>query len=261
MPTASDPWSGDEPPHVPWRTDHGPLPQVCLTPGDPDRVALYGQVMDDFTILGQRREYVLARGSVAGVPIAVCSTGIGGPSTEIALVELARLGVRTVIRTGGMGSITADVPSGEIVVVDRAHTFASGTARAYEAAPLVHATPKVVTALRQSLAEQGEGTAAPASVVSADSYYVGEGRAVPGLEAVAERRYAEILETDAVGIDMEAATILAVGPAVGLDVGGILVAHGNRVDDSWVVHYESRQLAMMAAACRAAAALVERTDR
>src|SRR5690606_39318804 len=76
-----------------------------------------------------------------------------------------------------------------------------------------------------------------------------------------ERRYAEILETDAVGIDMEAATILAVGPAVGLDVGGILVAHGNRVDDSWVVHYESRQLAMMAAACRAAAALVERTDR
>lgn len=255
MQTASDPWRGDEPPHVPWRREHGSLPTTCLLPGDPDRVELFGQVLDDFEILGRRREFVLAAGTADGERIAVCSTGIGGPSTEIVLVELARLGVATVIRTGGMGSISSDVASGQIVVVDSALTFASGTAAAYEAEREVWATPEVAEALREALPSQERVPPQPLSVVSADSYYVGEGRTVPGLEAAAERRYREIVASGAAGIDMEAATVLALGHALRLRCGVILVAHGNRLDDSWVHDFAPRQLVMMRAASRAAAVL------
>lgn len=255
MQTASDPWREGEPPHVPWQHSHGPLPPVCLIPGDPDRVDLYAEVLDEFRILGRRREYVLAVGTFEGQPIAVCSTGIGGPSTEIAIVELARLGVTTVIRTGGMGAITRDVPSGDIVVVGGADTSASGTARAYEADPRVGASPSVVEALHGALAA-GEGRpGSTVDVISADSYYVAEGRPLPGLEGHAERRYRELFASGAAGVDMEAATAFAVAKALGLQYGAILVAHGNRVDDTWVADYTPRQLVMMRAAAGAAAGL------
>ncbi|ASO21994.1 uridine phosphorylase [Actinoalloteichus hoggarensis] len=251
--SAADPWLNGRPPHLPIPEGER-LPAVCLLPGDPARVDRAGGVLDDFRLLGQNREFRLGVGHVGGVGVAVCSTGIGGPSTEIALVELARLGVGTVIRTGGMGALAAHIAPGDLCVVTTAAREGGAAACYADPATPARSSTDVSTALRTAAASNGE---APhdIGVLSCDSYYVGEGRPVPGLEARAAARLAAIESRAVDGMDMECETVLVVGAALGLRVGGILVAHASRATDQWLEDYEPAQLRMLRVAATAAAEL------
>lgn len=60
------------------------------------------------------------RGSLDGVPVAVCSTGIGGPSAAIAMEELVECGADTFIRVGTSGGIVDEVKGGDIVIATSA---------------------------------------------------------------------------------------------------------------------------------------------
>lgn len=249
---ASDPWLNGKPPHIP--TDGRALPGVCLLPGDPDRVSLAAEVLSDFEVIGQRREYRLAEGTWQGQRLAVCSTGIGGPSTEIAVVELSRLGVHTFLRVGGMGAIPAHITPGTLTSVATVLRD-GGTARFYapDQAP-IGAHPEVIHALFSAAASQEENLV-PITAVSCDSYYVGEGRALPGLEEIAEARLEDILASGADAMDMECESVFAVARALGRRYGAVLAAHGNRATDEWLEDYEPTQRRMLQLACTAAAAL------
>ena len=83
------------------------VPEVFFLPGDPSRVDLFGENAESFERLGNNREFAAAAGIYKGRRFGVCSTGIGGGSTEITIVELARLGVKVMIRTGGCGALRA----------------------------------------------------------------------------------------------------------------------------------------------------------
>ncbi|TBL36312.1 uridine phosphorylase, partial [Klebsiella oxytoca] len=52
--------------------------------------------------------------------VIVCSTGIGGPSTSIAVEELAQLGIRTFLRIGTTGAIQEHINVGDILVTTAA---------------------------------------------------------------------------------------------------------------------------------------------
>ncbi len=60
-------------------------------------------LMDKPVSLASRREFTTWRAELDGKPVIVCSTGIGGPSTSIAVEELAQLGIRTFLRIGTTG--------------------------------------------------------------------------------------------------------------------------------------------------------------
>jgi uridine phosphorylase len=60
-------------------------------------------------------EFLGFRGTVGGVPLGVCSTGIGGPSASIAIEELANVGVDTFIRVGSAGRRQESILSAEAV--------------------------------------------------------------------------------------------------------------------------------------------------
>ena len=64
------------------------------------------------------------------MPVSVCSTGIGGPSTAIAMEELSRCGAETFIRVGSAGARRDGIDIGEPVIVSGA-IRAGGTAQAY----------------------------------------------------------------------------------------------------------------------------------
>ncbi len=250
--SAADPWLGGKAPHVPARI--GELPSVCLLPGDPARVGMAAEVLDDFVLLGENREFRLGVGTLHDQKIAVCSTGIGGPSSEIAVVELSRLGVDTFIRVGGMGAMRADIAPG--VLTRAALALRDGrTSRLYtnddEDIPS-HAD--VNAALDDAAAELGH-TLTPISVMSCDSYYIGEGRPLPGLEEVARRRLDEVIARGADAMDMECETIFAVARALNRRYGAILATHGNRVTDGWLEDYEPIQKQLLSVACSAAAVL------
>jgi uridine phosphorylase len=243
--SAADPWLGATPPHLP--TPQCPLPTNVLLPGDPARVDVTLTLLDQPRLTGQRREFRLGTGHWRGVPVAVCSTGIGGPSTEIALVELARLGARSVVRVGGMGAWTPDLPVGAIGVVSEA-TRGGGAARWYSGQD----TPAVPdSALQGALEDAARLSGRPVRrvrVESVDSYYLGQGRPVPGHEEAATRRTAEVLFAQVDGLDMESETVLAVGRALGLRSAALLGVHGNRVTDEWLEDYEPLQHDVVVAA-------------
>ncbi|TAM70063.1 MAG: phosphorylase [Microbacteriaceae bacterium] len=249
--TAADPWKNGLPPHIPAT---GSLPRVCLLPGDPGRVAMVARILERFVEVGYRREYRLATGVFGGVELAVCSTGIGGPSTEIAVVELARLGVDTFIRVGGMGAIPASIAPGALTAVATV-LRESGTARFYadDDTP-IDAHPEVLAALAEAATLQAERLA-QIRVLTCDAYYVGEGRPLIGLEDIAARRLDAIMATGADAMDMECETIFAVARALGCRYGAILATHGNRETDEWLEDYEPVQMRMLSVAVQAAAML------
>lgn len=258
--SAQDPWRGGAPPHLPAGAADEALPPVCLLPGDPARVDLAAEVLDDFHVLGQNREFRIGTGRApGGRRIAVCSTGIGGPSTEIAVVELARLGVRTVLRTGGMGALTDRIPPGTVCAATRALP-GSGAASYYPADPAGPAShPAVLTALRRA-ARDLDVPLTEISVATVDSYYLGQGRPLSGHEERAAARMDVLRGLGADGLEMETETVLAVAGALGVRAGAVLVAHANRVTDGWLEDYRPAQLAMLRVATGAAALLSDDND-
>ena len=104
----------------------GDIGRYVILPGDPARCEKIARCFDEPQQLAQNREYTLWTGSLDGVPVAVCSTGIGGPSAAIAMEELHQLGADTFIRTGTCGGIDLSVKSGDIVVATGAIRFVVG---------------------------------------------------------------------------------------------------------------------------------------
>ena len=101
----------------------GEVGRYVILPGDPGRCASIAAYFDDAKLIAQNREYTTYTGTLLGVPVSVCSTGIGGPSASIAMEELHKLGANTFIRTGTCGGIDLDVKSGDIVVATGAIRF------------------------------------------------------------------------------------------------------------------------------------------
>lgn len=90
--------------------------ELAIVPGDPGRVARIAGRFDDPVPLAATREFTSFLASSTGTPVVVCSTGIGGPSTSIAVEELAQLGVRTFLRVGTTGAIQPDIAVGDVIV-------------------------------------------------------------------------------------------------------------------------------------------------
>ena len=91
--------------------------KIALLPGDPGRVQSLAEAMGPAVELVSHREYTSYLAQVASQPILVISTGMGGPSTAICLEELARLGIKRVIRVGTTGSIKDSLDLGDVVII------------------------------------------------------------------------------------------------------------------------------------------------
>jgi uridine phosphorylase len=108
----------------------GDVGEAVLLPGDPGRVESIAGLLDQPRRIASNREYTTYTGSLEGRPVSVCSTGIGSPSTAIAVEELAAVGARTFIRVGTTGSIKKGVSFGDLVVAAAA-VRDEGTTPAY----------------------------------------------------------------------------------------------------------------------------------
>ena len=252
--SASSPWLGDRPPHLPCR--RGELPAGVFFPGDPGRVDRFASYLDNFKIIGQNREFRVGVGTYKGVPLGVCSTGIGGPSTEIALVEAAELGCKIALRVGGTGVLDASIPLGSILVV--AEALRGGGASALYAPPSHPARPhpEVISAFIDHL-RQEDAPHRTAKVASIDGYYAGQGRPYPHAPSNASSILDKYRSNGVSALDMEAETILIIGEALGLKAGVALAVHANRGNDTWLEDYEPAQDRLIRIACETMYNLVQ----
>ncbi len=131
----------------------GDVGRYVLLPGDPDRCEKIAAYFDNPKFISRHREYVIYTGTLLGEQVSVCSTGIGCPSTAIAVEELIAVGADTFIRVGTAGGIQDGTRSGEVAVVTGAIRD-EGTTRHYLPIefPAI-ADPDVVTALRDAASE------------------------------------------------------------------------------------------------------------
>ena len=176
------------------------LAERVLLPGDPGRALLLAQeLLAEPKMFNHNRGLWGYTGAAAdGEPLTIQSTGMGGPSAAIVLEELCDLGVRRAVRVGTCGALDGDLRLGDLVVAREA-LAADGASRALGAAGPIAAPGTIAV----------EGR--PGLVVSTDLFYDPD----PG-------RGDAWREAGAIAVEMETATLYAVGARRGVEVAAVL---------------------------------------
>jgi uridine phosphorylase len=138
-----------------------------------------------------------------GRHLTIQSTGVGGPSAALVLHELAELGVRRAIRVGTCGALDEALALGDLLCAEAALSE-DGTSVALGAEGRASPDP----ALLDRLCERAE----PVIVASTDLFYEPD--------TSARERW---IEAGARAVEMEAATLFALGARLGVAVGCLLV--------------------------------------
>ena len=108
----------------------GDVGRYVLLCGDPARTEKIAAYFDSAVYLKSNREYTIWNGTLEGEKVTACSTGIGSPSTAIAVEELIHCGADTFIRIGSAGGMAPNVMGGDVVIGTGAIRM-EGTTREY----------------------------------------------------------------------------------------------------------------------------------
>ena len=200
----------------------GDVAPLVLLPGDPGRVEVVASLWDESRHVASNREYVTFTGTYRGAPISCTSTGIGSPSTAIAMEELARVGVTTFVRVGTCGALQDRVEVGDMAIFDSAirDDGASALYAPVEYPAVAH--HEVVDAAIEAASALGVphhvGT-----TYSSDLFYVPEpGSAFDGYEqSVWRERYADVTRTGALAAEMETGVLLVLSRIWRLRAGAV----------------------------------------
>jgi uridine phosphorylase len=201
---------------------------LAIVPGDPERVARIANLLDRPTELAATREFTSMVGWLDNTPIVVCSTGIGGPSTSIAVEELAQLGIRTFLRVGTCGAIQPGIEPGDVIVTTAAVRLDGASLHfaplEYPAVADFECTSALVEAARVTAATLHVGVTA-----SSDTFYPGQERYDTVSGRVVERFRGSLAEWRSLGVlnyEMETATLFTMCATNGWRAGciaGVLV--------------------------------------
>ncbi|MER1840459.1 uridine phosphorylase [Proteus mirabilis] len=201
---------------------------LAIVPGDPKRVEKISKLMDNPAHLASLREYTSWRGEIDGKAVIVCSTGIGGPSTSIAVEELAQLGIRTFLRIGTTGAIQEHINVGDILVTTAAVRLDGAS---LHFAPMEFPAVsdfECMNALYKAAKDNGS-TVHVGVTASSDTFYPGQERYDTYTGRVVRRFKGSMKEWQEMGVmnyEMESATLLTMCASQGLRAGmvaGVIV--------------------------------------
>jgi uridine phosphorylase len=112
------------------RVKTGDVGRFALLPGDPDRVDRIARHLTEVREVANNREFKTATGKFGNTTVTATSTGVGCPSTSIAVEELARAGTTHFIRVGSTAALQPHIQTGDIII--NVGTLRNdGTSRAY----------------------------------------------------------------------------------------------------------------------------------
>lgn len=230
---------------------------LAIVPGDPDRVKKIAELMDNPRPLASHREFTSWLAELNGKPVVVCSTGIGGPSTSIAVEELAQLGVSTFLRIGTTGAIQPHIAVGDVLVTTAAVRLDGASLHfapmEFPAVADFTCTTALVAAAKQLQAQVHVGVTA-----SSDTFYPGQERYDTYSGRVVSRFKGSMAEWQAMGVmnyEMESATLLTMCASQGLRAGMVAGVIVNRTqqeipDAATLQHTESQAVRIVIEAAR-----------
>ena len=156
--------------------------------------------------------YSIAFGKYKNIPITICSTGIGGPSTAIAMEELVALGAENFIRVGSCGANQTKIKIGDLIISDSVvredHTCLDYVPLQYPAI----ADPDIFQIMKK------------ASEVLKFKYYSGTTVTVDALYSKKTKETKEFWKNfNTLAQDMEAGTVLTLARIKGVKAGVVLL--------------------------------------
>ena len=202
--------------------------ELAIVPGDPERVRKIAEMLDNPRFLACHRELTSWLAELDGHPIVICSTGIGGPSTSIAVEELAQLGIRTFLRIGTTGAIQPHIHVGDILITTAAVRLDGASLHfapmEFPAVADFECTTALVAAADAIGATKHIGVTA-----SSDTFYPGQERYDTFSGRVVRNYKGSMEEWQSMGVmnyEMESATLLTMCASQGLRAGmvaGVIV--------------------------------------
>jgi uridine phosphorylase len=195
------------------------LPPVAIVCGDPARAEKVTAFLQDVRLVSDRREYRCFAGKYIDMPVTVCSHGIGAPGAAIAFEELARAGLRRIVRVGTCGSLQPEIEPGELIIGEAA---VQNTGYGRETVPPGYPAAADFR-LTMALMRAGDGAAHKCHrgiVLSRDNFY-------RGVDLSANPDYGVMSEANVLAVEMECAALFFVGRLRGLETGAILAVDGN----------------------------------
>lgn len=193
--------------------------KYVLLPGDPDRVLRIAKYLENAKEIAFHREHRTWTGTYKGITVSATSTGMGCPSTAIAVEELANVGATHFIRVGSTGALQPGMRIGDIVV-NTGSMRLDGTTRyyVYDGFPAVPDT-FLTRALFESAVSHQEGR---------------DYKVFFGLGAASDAFYAETPELlqmlsdhRMLNVEMESSAIYTIATLRGLKAGMVCAVSGN----------------------------------
>jgi len=199
----------------------GEVSTVALLPGDPFRVPLVAEYLEDAREVAHKREHRTMLGTYKGRSVTVTSTGMGCPSTAIAVEELARVGVTSFIRVGSTAALQPGIEPGDLIVSEGAFRNDGTTdmyvPKGYPAVPDLELTLALERAANVHGPNHGLGVHAGLNV-SDDAFY-----------AESQAWTEQMSKIGLLNVEMEASALYVVARQRGLRAGMICAVSSNLV--------------------------------
>lgn len=190
--------------------------RYVLFSGDPWRVNVIKQFLDDPQEVAFLREFNTCTGIYKGERITVTSTGIGAPSAAIAMEEMYACGMEAAVRMGTVMSMQDDMLGQFIIPIASMRRESTSKTYVEESYPAV-ADLELVNILNQTAADFGKRSLNGVSCTM-DGFYtqMHDSRFSKECGRDLSRVFEELRALHVCGIDMESACMLTVGRLMGV---------------------------------------------
>ncbi|MBS6864357.1 MAG: nucleoside phosphorylase [Oscillospiraceae bacterium] len=201
----------------------GEVGRYVFLPGDPFRTDLIASFLDGAKLVAHNREHKTWTGRLDGEMVSVTSTGMGCPSTAIAVEELIKCGADTFIRIGTAGPVRdeADSERYDGVVVTGAVRDEGTTVHYIPVEYPAVADRHVVAALAQAAQAAGLNFAEGISQ-SKDSFYGEVDPACSPAEKRLKERWEAWRRGNVMCSEMECAALFVISSIRGCRAGAIM---------------------------------------
>ena len=211
----------------------GEVSTVALMPGDPFRVPLVAEYLDDPREIAHKREHRTMVGTYRGRSVTVTSTGMGCPSTAIATEELARVGVTSFIRVGSTGALQPGIEPGDLIVSEGSFrndgTTDAYVPKGYPAVPDLELTAALARFARERAPAHGLGVHVGLNVTD-DAFYAESQAWTEGMSGLG-----------LLNVEMESSALFVVARQRGLRAGMICAVSSNLVAGTSVYDDEAHK--------------------
>lgn len=200
----------------------GDVGRYVLLPGDPGRCEIIAKWFDNAVKVAQNREYVTYTGTLLGEKVSVVSTGIGGPSTAIAIEELSMIGADTFIRVGTSGAMQPGISVGDLAIVTAAIRD-EGTTKQYMPVEFPAVANIDVTLALRTAAENLHIRSHLGVSQAKDSFY---GEVEPDRQPIGDQLMARRkawIAGGAICSEMESATVFVLSSILRRRAGGVML--------------------------------------